>query len=40
VSSETGGDVAGIDVRWRVVHRRNAVVLSTQTLSIAAGYLP
>jgi SAM-dependent methyltransferase len=40
ITSETGGDASGIDVRWQVVHRRGALVLSTQSLTIDAGHLP
>jgi protein arginine N-methyltransferase 1 len=39
VSSETGGDESGIDVRWTVEHRRGAATVSHQSLDIAQGFL-
>ena len=40
ISSETGGPETGIDVRWSVEQQRSGVVSTTQTLSIAEGFLP
>jgi hypothetical protein len=39
VSSETGGNAGGIDVRWGVSQRRNGAVVSEQSLAIADGFL-
>jgi hypothetical protein len=39
LESETGGDEAGIEVRWTARHLRGGRVLAEQTLSISAGYL-
>jgi protein arginine N-methyltransferase 1 len=39
VSSETGGDDSGIDVRWTAIRRRDGAVLQRQTLAIGDGYL-
>jgi protein arginine N-methyltransferase 1 len=40
VESETGGGESGIGVRWQARHTRGPRVLSDQTLSIGAGWLP
>jgi protein arginine N-methyltransferase 1 len=39
ISSETGGDAGGIEVRWGVVQRRNSVVVNEQNLAIVDGFL-
>jgi protein arginine N-methyltransferase 1 len=39
ISSETGGDESGIDVRWTAEHRRGGTVVSQQSLDIAQGFL-
>ncbi len=39
LSSETGGEEGGIDVRWSVEQRRGAKILSRQELAIGAGFL-
>lgn len=39
ISSETGGDASGIDVRWRVTQRRNNAVAKEQNLAISDGFL-
>lgn len=39
ISSETGGDESGIDVRWSVEHRRGGTVISHQSLDIGQGFL-
>ncbi|HEU4618761.1 MAG TPA: ribonucleotide-diphosphate reductase subunit beta, partial [Gammaproteobacteria bacterium] len=39
IASETGGDEAGIAVRWTVQHRRGGALLSRQELDIGAGLL-
>ncbi len=39
LSSETGGDESGIDVRWTVRLMRRSACLTEQNLSIAAGLL-
>jgi SAM-dependent methyltransferase len=39
ISSETGGDASGIDVRWHIEQKRAGVSLSQQSLSIGTGLL-
>jgi SAM-dependent methyltransferase len=39
VSSETGGDEGGIDVRWTIEQRRGDVIIAQQALEIAQGFL-
>lgn len=39
VSSETGGDESGIDVRWTAEQRRGGATISRQSLDIGSGYL-
>jgi len=39
ISSETGGDESGIDVRWSVEHRRGGATISQQSLDIGQGFL-
>lgn len=39
VSSETGGDDSGIDVRWRAAQHRGTIVVNEQNLSIGQGFL-
>jgi protein arginine N-methyltransferase 1 len=39
LSSETGGEDSGIDVRWRAGRRRGATVANEQNLSIGPGFL-
>jgi len=39
VSSETGGDEGGIDVRWTIEQRRGNVIIAQQALEIAQGFL-
>lgn len=39
ISSETGGEDNGIDVRWQVTLRRGGEVLSAQSLALGSGFL-
>lgn len=39
VSSETGGEDSGIDVRWQATLRRGDEILSAQSLAIGRGFL-
>jgi protein arginine N-methyltransferase 1 len=39
ISSETGGDESGIDVRWAVEQRRGGATVSQQALDIGQGFL-
>jgi protein arginine N-methyltransferase 1 len=39
ISSETGGEESGIDVRWTVEHLRGGSVVTRQDLDIAQGFL-
>ena len=39
ISSETGGDESGIDVRWTVEQRRGGATISQQALDIGQGFL-
>lgn len=39
LSSETGGDASGIEVRWTARQSRGGEPVATQTLSIGAGFL-
>ncbi len=39
ISSETGGDASGVEVRWSVAQRRNDAVVSEQSLAIGDGFL-
>ena len=39
ISSETGGDESGIDVRWTVEQHRGGTTISQQALDIGQGFL-
>lgn len=39
ISSETGGEESGIDVRWRIEQRRGGEIVTEQALDIGTGYL-